>query len=89
MDVHIEAVATGRRLAIPEANGKFDTVQILDKVEYRIKGADGTPKTFVNANGKEVEMTFTIDIVPGRGWKVTYNLPSGAIPKKMPMSGTF
>ena len=71
LEVNIVAVARGREIAIPLANGKFDYVKVLDEVTYFLKDVDGKPMRFKNALGQRVPMSFTIEIEPGRGWKAS------------------
>ena len=89
LEVNIVAVARGREIAIPLANGKYDYVKILDEVSYFLKGVDGKPMRYKNALGQRVPMSFTIEIEPGRGWKAHFNLPEGSVPPSMDLSGTF
>jgi hypothetical protein len=88
-DVNIVAVARGRELAIPLANGKFESVQILEQVTYFVRDADGQPIKFRNAQGKEVPMRFSIEVEPGRGWRADFDLPPGLVDPSLPLSGTF
>lgn len=88
-EVHVKAVATGRELTIPLTRGRYDTIQVLDKVVYHVLDGAGDPKLVRNANGVLVPLTYTIEVVPGRGWQVTHTLPPGLIDPSLPMSGTY
>lgn len=68
--------ATGRRLAVPLANGGFEYVDLLSSVRYELP-RPGRPPVRID-----------ITVQPDGSWRVTHNLPAGTWPTGTPLSGT-
>jgi hypothetical protein len=67
--------ATGRRLAIPLANGGFEYVDLLVSVRYELPRRGRPP------------VRIDIQVGPDGSWRVTHNLSSGTWPADVPLSG--
>ncbi|HEX6683625.1 MAG TPA: polymorphic toxin type 4 domain-containing protein [Candidatus Limnocylindrales bacterium] len=76
--VEVTVRASGRRLAIPLADGSFEYVDVLDNVRYHIPRQPPHPP-----------MTFEIIVQPNGSWQIEHrNFPEGAIAADVPMRGT-
>lgn len=67
--------ATGRRLAIPLANGGFEFADLLTSVRYELPRPGRAP------------VRIEIHVNPDGSWRVSHNLPAGTWPSDVPLTG--
>lgn len=62
---HVTVTPRIRELAVPLANGQFDSISLQTSIAYLVQRANGAP------------ITFRIDIQPNGSWTVTHTIPTG------------
>jgi hypothetical protein len=81
-DVHVTVEVHGRRLAVPLADGTFEHLDIMESVHYRVPaGARAIEGVH------EHHLMFDIWVDADGTWRLSHNLPEGALDASLPPGG--